>query len=48
MEVAQADDNGGREASADADKSLDQISAHINQMISGMLLLSITRAVQSK
>lgn len=38
METSQADDDGGRKASVDADKSLDQISAYIAQMISGMLL----------
>lgn len=38
METSQADDDGGRKASVDADESLDQISAYIAQMISGMLL----------
>lgn len=40
MEVSQAHDDGGREASADTDKSLDQISAHITQLILVMLLLA--------
>lgn len=46
METSQADDDGGRKASVDTDESLDQISAHIAQMILSMLTASNTALSQ--